>query len=122
VKHAVGGIDHDTVMLMADPAEGFAVLAGDDLYAAPLLALGAAAWQAGRAVEGRGLGRKLAPLAAALFAEPNPAVIKGVLHAQGKIPSPAVRLPLLPARAETVRTALRLADAAASTAAEVFAD
>jgi 4-hydroxy-tetrahydrodipicolinate synthase len=39
----------------------------------------------------------LAILAAALFAAPNPAVIKGVLHAQGRIPSPAVRLPLLPA-------------------------
>ena len=42
VKHAVGGIDHETVMLMADLPEDFAVLAGDDVFASPLLALGAA--------------------------------------------------------------------------------
>ena len=42
VKHAVGGIDHDTVMLLADAPEGFTVLAGDDVFASPLLALGAA--------------------------------------------------------------------------------
>ena len=127
VKHTVGGIDHDTVLLMADPPEDFAVLAGDDVFASPLLALGAAgailasahvctrefadlvaAWRAGEAARGRELGNRLAPLAAALFAEPNPCVIKGVLHAQGKIPSPAVRLPLLPARDDTVHAAMGL--------------
>src|SRR6202035_623549 len=127
VKHAVGGVDHDTVMLMADLPEDFAVLAGDDVFASPLLALGAAggilasalvrtrdnadfvaAWRAGEATRGRELGNRLATLAAALFAEPNPCVIKGVLHAQGKIPSPGVRLPLLPARDETVHAALSL--------------
>jgi 4-hydroxy-tetrahydrodipicolinate synthase len=128
VKHAVGGIDHDTVMLMAAMPEGFAVLAGDDLFASPLLALGApgailasahvatrsfamliAAWRAGKAAEGRELGHSLASLTAALFAEPNPVVIKGVLHAQGRIPSPMVRLPLLPARGDAVAAALDLA-------------
>jgi 4-hydroxy-tetrahydrodipicolinate synthase len=127
VKHAAGGIDHETVMLMADLPEDFAVLAGDDVFASPLLALGAAggilasalvrtrdnadfvaAWRAGEAARGRELGNRLAALAAALFAEPNPCVIKGVLHAQGKIPSPAVRLPLLPARDDTVHAALTL--------------
>ena len=125
VKHAVGGIDHDTVMLLANLPEDFAVLAGDDMFAAPLLALGAAggilasahvatssfakliaAWRGGAAAEDRGLGGRLAVLASALFAEPNPAVIKGVLHAQGRIPSAKVRLPLLPASPESVRTAL----------------
>jgi 4-hydroxy-tetrahydrodipicolinate synthase len=127
VKHAVGGVDHDTVLLMADPPDDFAVLAGDDVFAAPLLALGAAggilasahlctrefagliaAWQSGNAVLARDLGHRLARLSAALFAEPNPSVIKGVLHAQGKIPSPALRLPLLPARHDTVRAAMNL--------------
>jgi 4-hydroxy-tetrahydrodipicolinate synthase len=125
MKHAVGGIDHDTVMLMADLPEGFAVLAGDDMFASPLLALGAAggilasahlltsefaaliaAWHCGQADRARELGHRLAPLSAALFAEPNPAVIKGVLHARGVIPSPAVRLPLLPARHDTVHAAM----------------
>jgi 4-hydroxy-tetrahydrodipicolinate synthase len=127
VKQAVGGIDHDTVGLLADPPADFAVLAGDDVFAAPLLALGAAgailasahlctsdfaglvrAWQGGNARPGRALAHRLVPLSAALFAEPNPVVIKGVLHAQGKIPSPAVRLPLLPARPDTVQAALCL--------------
>ena len=127
VKHAVGGIDHDTVMLMADVPEDFAVLAGDDLFASPLLALGAAggilasahvctrayadlvaAWRAGEAERGRELGNRLAPLSAALFAEPNPCVIKGVLHALGKIPSPAVRLPLLPAHDDSVHAVMGL--------------
>ncbi len=128
IKHAVGGIDHDTVMLMASLPEGFAALAGDDMFASPLLALGAAggilasahlrtgefaaliaAWHAGKAVQARELGGRLAPLSAALFAEPNPVVIKGVLHAQGKIPTPAVRLPLLPARPDTVAAAVACA-------------
>jgi 4-hydroxy-tetrahydrodipicolinate synthase len=132
MKHAVGGIDHDTVMLMADLPGDFAVLAGDDVFASPLLALGAAggilasahlrtsefaaliaAWHSGKADEARELGHRLVPLSAALFAEPNPVVIKGVLHAQGKIPSPAVRLPLLPARHDTVHAALSLLAATA---------
>ena len=127
VKHAAGAVDHDTIMLMADRPGDFAVLAGDDVFASPLLALGAAggilasahlctgeyadliaAWHSGRAGQARELGHRLAPLSAALFAEPNPVVIKGVLHAQGRIPSPAVRLPLLPARQESVRAVLSL--------------
>jgi 4-hydroxy-tetrahydrodipicolinate synthase len=128
VKHAVGAVDEDTVLLMASRPDDFAVLAGDDVFASPLLALGAAggilasahlrtgefadlieAWQAGRAAQARELGHRLAPLSAALFAEPNPAVIKGALHAQGRIPSPAVRLPLLPACQDTVHAAVSLA-------------
>ena len=57
----------------------------------------------------RAIGHRLTALAAALFAEPNPVVIKGVLHAQGLIPSPAVRLPLLPASPEAVQAAVSLA-------------
>jgi 4-hydroxy-tetrahydrodipicolinate synthase len=135
VKHAVGGIDHDTVLLMADLPEDFAVLAGDDVFASPLLALGAAgailasahlctrefadfvaAWRAGEAARGRELGNRLAALCAALFAEPNPCVIKGVLYALGKIPSPMVRLPLLPAGDDTVRAAMGLLGAPHSSA------
>ncbi|TQM04189.1 dihydrodipicolinate synthase family protein [Pseudonocardia kunmingensis] len=131
VKHAVQALDADTAALLADPPPGFAVLAGDDVVAAPLLALGAAggvlasahlctrrwvamaaAWRAGDADAGRRLAAPLTPLAAALFAEPNPGVLKAVLHAQGRISSPEVRLPLLAPHPGTVARALDLAGAA----------
>lgn len=125
VKHAPGGIDADTVaMLGARPAD-FAVLGGDDVVLSPLLALGAQggilasahvataafvdlveAWRAGDVDRARALGHRLAALSAALFAEPNPTVIKGVLHARGRIPTPTVRLPLLPASPAAVTAAL----------------
>lgn len=99
VKHAVGGIDAETVD----------VLAGDDVFAPALLALGAtgavlasahldtAEWVRPAATGDRALGHRLAARAAALFREPNPTVIKAAPHAQGRIPTPDVRLPLLPA-------------------------
>jgi 4-hydroxy-tetrahydrodipicolinate synthase len=133
IKHAAGGIDSDTVMLMADLPDRFAVLGGDDAFVPALLALGAAgaimaaanvctggyadmvrAWRAGQAAEGRALGNRLAGLSAALFAEPNPAVIKAVLQAQGRIPSPAVRLPLLAASRGATQAAVREATNAAA--------
>lgn len=54
-------------------------------------------WHDGAAAEARQLGHGLTAVAQALFAEPNPIVIKAVLHRLGQIPSPAVRLPLVPA-------------------------
>ncbi|MCT9930388.1 4-hydroxy-tetrahydrodipicolinate synthase [Planotetraspora sp. A-T 1434] len=114
-KHAVGGIDDTTIALMSTLPPDVAVLAGDDLYAAAMLALGASGailasahlqttsfstlidtWRDGPIDKARLLGHRLAVLSSALFAEPNPVVIKAVLAAQGRIPSPAVRLPLLP--------------------------
>jgi 4-hydroxy-tetrahydrodipicolinate synthase len=131
VKHAVPALDADAVTLLADPPPGFSVLAGDDVMAAPLLALGAAggiiasahlctgrwaamvdAWRAGDARQARCLCAPLARLAAALFAEPNPTVIKAVLHARGRIATPDVRLPLLPPEPATVAAALDLLAAA----------
>ncbi|MEU9377883.1 dihydrodipicolinate synthase family protein [Streptomyces sp. NPDC048255] len=130
VKYAGGGIGQDAVDLLGGLPEGFEVLAGDDAYLSPLLALGAsggilasahlatarfaelaAAWRAGDVARARPLGHALARMSAAVFAEPNPSVVKGVLHAQGRIPSPDVRLPLLPASAAGVGAALeRLAE------------
>jgi 4-hydroxy-tetrahydrodipicolinate synthase len=126
VKHAVGGVDLDTVALLADPPEDFAVLAGDDPFLSALLALGASggilasahlrtgefaalfqAWRAGDVEHARALGHRLSLMSAAMFAEPNPTVLKGVLHAQGRIPTAAVRLPLVPASATSVEAALR---------------
>lgn len=129
VKYAVGGIDADTVALLADLPPGFAVLGGDDTFISPLLALGAHggilasahvataefvqlvdAWRAGNVAQSRTLGHRLAALSTALFAEPNPAVVKSVLNAQGRIPTAAVRLPLLPAGPDTTHAALRHVD------------
>jgi 4-hydroxy-tetrahydrodipicolinate synthase len=116
VKLAVGAVDAVAVDLLGDPPPGFAIMAGDDVFLSPLLALGAAggilasahlatgqfaalaaAWQGGDLGAARRLGPALARLSAAAFAEPNPSVIKAALHAQGRIPTPGVRLPLLPA-------------------------
>ncbi|WP_327026106.1 dihydrodipicolinate synthase family protein [Micromonospora sp. NBC_01739] len=137
VKHAVGGIDADTIALLADPPPDFAVLGGEDAYLSPLLALGApggivasahlatadhaalvTAWREGDLPRARPLGHRLATLSAALFAEPNPAVIKAVLHAQGRIPSPAPRPPLLPATAEATARALTYAEQLAGSRAD----
>lgn len=128
VKYATGGIDQDAVDLLGDLPDGFSVLGGDDVFIAPLLALGASggilasahlatrdfadlvtAWREGDVARARALGHRLAPMSAALFAEPNPTVIKGVLHARGMIPTADVRLPLLPASAGAVEAADQLA-------------
>lgn len=126
-KHAPGGITADTVALLADPP-GISILGGDDVFIAPLLALGAHggilatahvataqfaalinAWHAGDVTTARRLAGPLSTLSTALFAEPNPTVIKAVLHAQGRIPTPDVRLPLLnadPAKVDAAHHAL----------------
>lgn len=139
VKYATGRIDAEAVALLGAVASGgsgprpgpgpdsgaarrrFAVLAGDDAVAPGMLALGAhggilasahlatARWAELAATGDRTLGHRLAALAAALFREPNPAVVKAVLHAQGRIPTPEVRLPLLPASPRALADALRLA-------------
>ncbi|MEN3307323.1 MAG: 4-hydroxy-tetrahydrodipicolinate synthase, partial [Micromonosporaceae bacterium] len=76
-----------------------------------------AAWHAGDLTVARIVGRRLGTLSTALFAEPNPTVIKAVLHAQGRIPTPAVRLPLLPAHPDSVAAACRHLDELAGSAA-----
>jgi 4-hydroxy-tetrahydrodipicolinate synthase len=114
LKYAPGGINADTIALFDDPFIG------------PLLALGAhggilasahlattefvrliGQWHAGDVAAARALGRRLSALSTALFAEPNPTVIKAVLYAQGSIPTADVRLPLLPAHPDTTVAARR---------------
>ncbi|QGV76852.1 4-hydroxy-tetrahydrodipicolinate synthase [Streptomyces ficellus] len=127
VKYATGSIDAATMELLGRPDPGFAMLGGDDAVISPLLAAGAhggilasanictadyaeliALWHGGAAGPARRLGAVLARLSAVLFAEPNPAVIKAVLYARGRIPAPAVRLPLLAASGDVVRRALEV--------------
>jgi len=124
-KHSVGRIDEATVEFMGRVSPDTAVLAGDDLYAGPLMALGARgailasaniltrdyvnllhAWQKGPIDQARALHNRLGVVTRSMFAEPNPVVIKAVLAAHGRIPSPHVRLPLLPASQTAVAAAL----------------
>jgi 4-hydroxy-tetrahydrodipicolinate synthase len=122
MKYATG-----TVEVIDGLPDGFSLLGGDDPLISPMLAIGAhggilasahvatrsfadmaAAWRDGDVSRARRLGGRLAELSRALFAEPNPTVIKGVLSSQGKIPTASVRLPLLPATRESVAAALAL--------------
>jgi 4-hydroxy-tetrahydrodipicolinate synthase len=133
LKHAVGGIDQETVRFMYAVPPDFSVLAGDDVFAYPMLALGAsggilasahlrtadfvrmhARAAAGDLPGAREVASTLVPLSAALFAEPNPSVIKGVLHVQGRIPTPALRMPMTEATKTAVDDALAAIDAVAS--------
>jgi 4-hydroxy-tetrahydrodipicolinate synthase len=125
VKYATGRLDADAVDLLGDHPAGVAVLAGDDVLLAPMLALGAAggilasahlaterfvelvaAWRSGDTAAAARSGPSLARMSAAAFAAPNPTVIKAVLHVQGRIPTPDVRLPLLAAGPAELATAL----------------
>lgn len=132
VKQAVGGIDADTLELLAGAADRWSVLGGDDAYLLPLTLMGGAgaiaaashvhtarfvamieAGLRGDVAAARPHAEALLPLVQALFSEPSPAVIKAVLHAQGRIPTPDVRMPMQSASREALETALRHAAAAA---------
>ncbi|MBH0776485.1 4-hydroxy-tetrahydrodipicolinate synthase [Nocardia bovistercoris] len=124
-KHSAGVVDDTTAAFLATHAHRTAILAGDDVLAPALLALGAtgailaaaniapaqyagmlAHWHSGRLTEARRTAHQLTPLSSALFAEPNPTVLKTVLTREGHIPSPTVRLPLLPASEASTEAAL----------------
>ncbi|MFJ3308375.1 dihydrodipicolinate synthase family protein [Streptomyces sp. NPDC086549] len=96
VKYATGAIDAAAMELLGSSTPAFAVLGGDDAVISPLLAAGArggilasanvhtadyaeliSLWQSDATGPARRLGAELARLSAALFAEPNPTVIKG---------------------------------------------
>jgi 4-hydroxy-tetrahydrodipicolinate synthase len=69
---------------------------------------------AGKIDEGRHHHDALLPVVQTAFAEPNPAVFKGVLHAQGRIASPDVRMPLSNASAAAVDRCLAAIEHASS--------
>ncbi|HEY1458250.1 MAG TPA: 4-hydroxy-tetrahydrodipicolinate synthase [Solirubrobacteraceae bacterium] len=125
VKQAVGSIDQDTLRLLAEAADRFAVIGGDDQFLFPLALMGATGAIAasahlctarfvrmircaldGELAEGREHSRALLPVVSALFAEPSPAVIKAALHARGEIPTPNVRMPLANASPEATQLAV----------------
>ncbi|MCU1430059.1 MAG: 4-hydroxy-tetrahydrodipicolinate synthase [Actinomycetia bacterium] len=116
VKQAVGALDVDTHALLARAPEGFHVLCGEDPFIYPIVMMGGSGaiaatshlcterfvamvecGLAGKHEDGRAHAEALLPVIRAGFAEPNPAVFKGVLHAQGRIATPDLRLPMTPA-------------------------
>ncbi|MBF6256001.1 4-hydroxy-tetrahydrodipicolinate synthase [Nocardia farcinica] len=116
VKQAVGAVDTDTARLIAHAPATFSVLAGEDTLVSPLLAMGARGgilatanvcarelvelhrrWLDGTPDRARELADRLVEPARLLLSEPNPTVIKAVLHARGLLSTPRVRLPLLTA-------------------------
>ncbi|MCP2343472.1 4-hydroxy-tetrahydrodipicolinate synthase family protein [Actinomadura rupiterrae] len=115
MKHCPGGIDADTLVLLAEAGEK--VLCGDDAYAYPMLALGAGGVIAATAnlVPSAyanldlAMHDRLVPLVDALFSEPSPTVLKACLAARGIIDDPSVRAPFLPPAPETVERALKSA-------------
>ena len=133
VKQAVGGIDADTLTVLAEAGDRFAMLGGDDAFLFPLVLMGATGaiaasshlctrrfvemiecGRSGDVTHGRRHAEALLPLVRALFAEPSPAVIKAALELEGRIPTADVRMPMAPASAEAVdrvRAALAAAGA-----------
>jgi 4-hydroxy-tetrahydrodipicolinate synthase len=123
MKLSPGALDEATVRVLAGAPEGFAVLCGDDAFVHAFMALGAAgavvasahvATERFAALVRDGDRRDaeaLLPLVLALFAEPNPVVIKAVLHAEGRIATPDVRPPHLTASTAAVDRALASLDA-----------
>jgi 4-hydroxy-tetrahydrodipicolinate synthase len=126
VKQSPGTLDDDTLRLVHGAPSDFLVLAGDDSLLFSMLCLGAAGGITAsahlctrlfvrihalvaddRAAQARALARTVAPLVDLLFAEPNPAVLKGVLAAVGRIPTAELRLPMTAARRASVDAAVR---------------
>src|SRR5262249_22988403 len=110
--------------------DGFSMLSGDDYLIAPIVLLGGTGGitasahvcterfvalvdcaLAHKVDDARSHAEALLPVTRVLFTEPNPAVTKGVLHAQGRIPPPALRLPMTNASAGAVDVALAAIDA-----------
>lgn len=128
VKLSLSALDTDAYELLIHAPSGFAVLAGEDALIFGMAMAGAAgaiaasalvrtreaaallaAAAAGDLATARVHAKALLPLQRALFAEPSPSVIKGVLHRQGLIATPAVRLPQVDASAAVVDAALAAA-------------
>jgi 4-hydroxy-tetrahydrodipicolinate synthase len=131
VKQAVGALDADTLQLIANAPTGFGVLGGEDAILFPIVAMGGVGaiaasahactervvamiecGLAGKLEDGRSHAQALLPVVQAGFAEPNPAVFKGVLHAQGRIATPDLRAPMTNASKAAVDACLRAIEAA----------
>ncbi len=131
VKQAQASLDAETLEILARAPREFSVLGGEDTLLFPLTLMGGAGTisaaahlcttrfvamiecgLAGKVDDGRAHAEALLPVVQAAYAEPNPSVFKGVLHAQGRIPTADVRLPLVNASRASIDRALAAVDAA----------
>jgi 4-hydroxy-tetrahydrodipicolinate synthase len=131
VKQAVPTLDADTLELLATAPSGFSVLGGEDTVLFPLMCMGAVGTisaaahlcterfvamiecgLAGKIEDGRAHAEALLPVVRSAYAEPNPAIFKGVLHEQGLIATPDVRLPLLNASPASIDACMAAVTAA----------
>jgi 4-hydroxy-tetrahydrodipicolinate synthase len=125
VKQAVATLDAATLEVLANAPAGFGVLGGEDTLLFPLMCMGAVGTisaaahlcterfvamiecgLAGKIDDGRAHAEALLPVIRAAYVDPNPAVFKGVLHAQGRIATADVRLPLTNGSPEAVQRCL----------------
>ena len=125
VKQSVGAIDAETLTVLRDAPRGFHLLSGEDALLYPLVLMGACGGitasahvctgrfvemvecgLAGKLDDGRAHAEALLGMVQAAFVEPNPAVFKGVLHAQGRIESASLRLPMTAASSASVDACL----------------
>ncbi len=126
-----GGDLVKTAEAIAQSEPGFAVLSGDDALTLPMLAIGARgvistisnvapqqtasilrAYLGGDLARARAVHNELLALMQALFIESNPIPVKTARHILGRIPDPALRLPLTPlAAANRERLEATLANA-----------
>ena len=125
VKQSVGAVDIDTLTVLRDAPRGFSLLSGEDALLYPLVLMGACGGitasshvctarfvemvecgLAGKLDDGRAHAEALLGVVQTGFVEPNPAIFKGVLHAQGKIASASLRLPMTAAAPASVAACL----------------
>ncbi|HEY1738238.1 MAG TPA: 4-hydroxy-tetrahydrodipicolinate synthase [Acidimicrobiia bacterium] len=118
IKQAVGALDSDTLEVLRDAPDGFHVLCGEDPFIEPMMLMGAhgsitasahvcterfvamvECGLHGKVDDGRRHAEALLEVVQAGFVEPNPAVFKAALHAQGRIATPDVRAPMTNASA-----------------------
>lgn len=128
LKQAVGGMDIDTLEVLARAGSDFQVLSGDDAFITPTVLMGGvgaiaaaahvctplfaemiACGLAGAQARATALAAALLPLVTTGFSEPNPAVWKGVLARQHQIATHDLRRPMTAASATTVDRLLETA-------------
>ena len=132
LKQAVGGLDIDTLDVLARAGSNFQVLAGDDAFITPTVLMGGAGAiaaaahictplfvemtacaLAGNLARANELAAALLPLVTIGFSEPNPAVWKGALARQKQIATGDLRRPMTSASSATIDRLIAEADATA---------